>query len=386
MHIDLNQFYAAATRLLEPELNGKPLIIAQDSRRGIVSTASYEARKYGIHSAMPTYMAKKLCPNVVIRECNFKWYNQKSNEFFSFIKNKYTDKIEVASIDECYVDMTDLMKDVTNPLEYLQELQNDLFINTKLDSSIGLGSTKFLAKMASDYKKPKGITIIRNKDIEKILYPLPINDFYGIGKKTVPKLNDIGIYTIGDFAESNNYKLKQIMGKFYDTAKEWIKGFGDDEVNLSPFDPKSISSASTLLFDSNDYEEIRSLIEQKSREVSLQAQGDNKIGKTITLILKDSQFKSITRSITINKPTNSFVDIYTNAINLFDKYYNNQLIRLAGVGLSHLMNKEDFYFQISLFDQQKNEKECATRLLINKLNRKANKELFMTASQVKKEK
>ena len=109
MHIDLNQFFAAATRLLEPSLIGKPLIIAGDHRRGIVSTASYEARKYGIHSAMPTYMAKKLCPHVEIRPSNFEWYTKTSNEFFSFIKEKYTSKIEVASIDECYVDMTDLI-------------------------------------------------------------------------------------------------------------------------------------------------------------------------------------------------------------------------------------------------------------------------------------
>ena len=123
MHIDLNQFFAAATRLLEPDLIGKPLIIAGDTRRGIVSTASYEARKYGISSAMPTYIAKKLCPKVIIREVNYKWYQQKSKEFFSYIKEHYSSHIEVASIDECYVDMTDLMKDIKDPYLYLKNLQ-----------------------------------------------------------------------------------------------------------------------------------------------------------------------------------------------------------------------------------------------------------------------
>lgn len=386
MHIDLNQFFAAATRLLEPDLIGKPLIIAGDTRRGIVSTASYEARKYGISSAMPTYIAKKLCPKVIIREVNYKWYQQKSKEFFSYIKEHYSSHIEVASIDECYVDMTDLMKDIKDPYLYLKNLQEDVYNNTHLEASIGLGPTKFLAKMGSDYKKPMGITIIRKKDIKKILYPLPIEDFFGIGKKTCPKLKELGINTIGDFALNDSYEVKKVMGKFYLVAKEWINGEGDDHVDENPFDPKSISSTNTFLFDTNDYEEISKMLEIKAKEVSLDAIKNNKVGKTITLILKDSSFKSITRSITIDKPTNSFLDIYTNAMNLFDKFFNNQLIRLAGVGLSQLMDKEDFYVQMNLFNLEQNQKECSTQLLINKLNRKANKELFYPASKIKEKK
>ena len=386
MHIDLNQFFAAATRLLEPDLIGKPLIIAGDTRRGIVSTASYEARKYGISSAMPTYIAKKLCPKVIIREVNYKWYQQKSKEFFSYIKEHYSPHIEVASIDECYVDMTDLMKDIKDPYLYLKNLQEDVYNNTHLEASIGLGPTKFLAKMGSDYKKPMGITIIRKKDIKKILYPLPIEDFFGIGKKTCPKLKELGINTIGDFALNDSYEVKKVMGKFYLVAKEWINGEGDDHVDENPFDPKSISSTNTFLFDTNDYEEISKMLEIKAKEVSLDAIKNNKVGKTITLILKDSSFKSITRSITIDKPTNSFLDIYTNVMNLFDKFFNNQLIRLAGVGLSQLMDKEDFYVQMNLFNLEQNQKECSTQLLINKLNRKANKELFYPASKIKEKK
>lgn len=386
MHIDLNQFFAAATRLLEPDLIGKPLIIAGDTRRGIVSTASYEARKYGISSAMPTYIAKKLCPKVIIREVNYKWYQEKSKEFFSYIKEHYSPHIEVASIDECYVDMTDLMKDVKDPYLYLKKLQEDVYNNTHLEASIGLGPTKFLAKMGSDYKKPMGITIIRKKDIKKILYPLPIEDFYGIGKKTCPKLKELGINTIGDFALNDSYEVKKVMGKFYLAAKEWINGEGDDHVDENPFDPKSISSTNTFLFDTNDYEEISKMLEIKAKEVSLDAIKNNKVGKTITLILKDSSFKSITRSITIDKPTNSFLDIYTNVMNLFDKFFNNQLIRLAGVGLSQLIDKEDFYVQMNLFNLEQNQKECSTQLLINKLNRKANKELFYPASKIKEKK
>ena len=187
MHIDLNAFYATAETIKDPSLEGKPLIIAGSSRRGIVSTASYEARKYGIRSAMPTYMARKLCPEVEIRGVDFELYQKLSSEFFGYIR-RYTDIIEIASIDECYADMTECMKDIEDPCKFLKDLQDLLYKETKLKCSIGLAPTKFLAKMGSDYKKPMGITIIRRKDISKILWPLPIKDMYGIGKKTYPKL------------------------------------------------------------------------------------------------------------------------------------------------------------------------------------------------------
>ena len=133
---------------------------------------------------------------------------------------------------------------------------------------------KFLAKMASDYKKPKGITIIRKRDIPKILYPLKIKDFFGVGKKSSEKLNDLGIYTIGDFASNESYEVKKVLGSFYNTMKEWINGQGDDFVNPNPFDPKSISSSTTFLNNTNDYEEIREYIEKRAREVSQNARAD----------------------------------------------------------------------------------------------------------------
>lgn len=386
LHVDLNQFFAAATCLLEPELKGKPLVIGHDGRRGIVSTASYEARKFGIHSAMPIYMAKQLCPKLIIREGNYSYYQEKSHQFFTFLKDNYSSIIEIVSIDEAYLDMTEAMKDVKDPYSYLLNMQKDIKNNIKLDVSIGLGATKFLAKMGSDYKKPRGITIIRKRDIGKILYPLDIKDFWGIGKKTVPKLREIGINTIGDFAKNESYQLKKILGKSYSVMKDWISGKGDDVVDPLPFDPKSISSSETFLYDTNDYEEITQMLKKKAKEVSEAAKHDKKVGKTITLILKDSNFKSITRSITINRPTNAFEDIYSNVMTLFDKFFNNQYFRLAGVSLSSLINKEDFYLQLSLFDQKQNQDECRTKLLINKLNLKANKKLFTTASKIEKRK
>lgn len=386
MHIDLNAFFATAECINDPSLEGKPLIVAGKNRRGIVSTASYEARKYGIHSAMPTYQAIRLCPSVIVKEGNFDLYHRLSNQFFDFIR-RYTKIIEVASIDECYADMTEAMKDCKDPVEYLTSLQNKLFEETKLKCSIGLSTTKFLAKMASDIKKPMGITIIRKKDIEKIIYPLPIKDMYGIGKKTYPRLMRMGIKTIGDLAKDDSEEVKKTLGKGYSVYKDWLRGKGSDEVHTEDPDPKSIGHSSTFLFDTDDYDEIKEKIYQLSEEVSIRAKKEEKIGSTIQLVLKDSNFKTINRSQTIQNPTNETENIFNVAMNLFDKNFKNTQIRLVGVTLQNLMGKNNYRVQMSLFDIEMHKEKCATRLLINELNTKTNnkKELFMRASDLLKE-
>jgi DNA polymerase-4 len=383
MHIDLNAFFATAEQIRDPSLEGKPLIVAGSSRRGIVSTASYEARKYGIHSAMPTYQALRLCPDVIIRGADFSWYQQLSREFFSFVKT-YTDIIEIASIDECYADMTECMKDVKDPEAFLKDLQMKLYEKTKLKCSIGLAPTKFLAKMGSDYKKPMGITIIRRKDIKRILWPIKIQDMYGVGKKTYPRLIKLGINTIGDLVNNNNPETKKLLGKFYATLIEWAKGNGDDVVNTEPFDPKSVGRSETFLFDTNDYDEITDLLNKLCHEVSLDAQKEQKLGTTVSIVMKDSSFKTINRSKSFKEPSNSYKIIYNNAFDLFDKNFDGEPIRLIGVTLSNLIAKEDYYVQMSLFDLQRHQKESKTKILINELNNKMKKPLLLRASDLKK--
>ena len=152
MHIDLNAFFATAETIKDPSLEGKPLIIAGSSRRGIVSTASYEARKFGIHSAMPTYMAQRLCPSVIIRNVDFELYHRLSQEFFAFVR-EYTSIIEIASVDECYADMSECMKDCKDPQKFLEDLRDNLYKKTKLKCSIGLAPNKFLAKNGFRFQK-----------------------------------------------------------------------------------------------------------------------------------------------------------------------------------------------------------------------------------------
>lgn len=384
MHIDLNAFYATAETIKDPSLEGKPLIIAGSSRRGIVSTASYEARKYGIRSAMPTYMARKLCPDVVIRGVDFELYQKLSTEFFGYIR-RYTDIIEIASIDECYADMTECMKDVSDPQKFLEDLMSLLYKETKLKCSIGLAPTKFLAKMGSDYKKPMGITIIRRKDVKKILWPLPIKDMYGIGKKTYPRLEQLGIYTIGDLAKSDSNEVKKTLGKSFEVFKMWANGYGSDEVIVEANDPKSIGHSSTFLFDTDDYEEIKDKLFQLTQEVSARAKQEGKIGTTITVVIKDTEYRSFTRSKTINEATNEVDVIFRVAMEQYDNNFASKPIRLIGVTLSNLINKEEFFVQMNLFNMEEHREKCATKLLINELNNKMKKPMLIKASELKKE-
>lgn len=384
MHIDLNAFFATAETIKDPSLEGKPLIIAGSSRRGIVSTASYEARKFGIHSAMPTYMAQRLCPSVIIRNVDFELYHRLSQEFFAFVR-EYTSIIEIASVDECYADMSECMKDCKDPQKFLEDLRDNLYKKTKLKCSIGLAPNKFLAKMASDFKKPLGVTIIRKKDIPSILWPLPIKDMYGVGKKTYPRLEALGIKTIGDLAKCEDIEVKKTLGKGFTVLKGWANGDGDDTVSTEEMDPKSIGHSSTFLFDTDDYEEIKKRLYELSREVSEDAKKKDKVGTTISIVMKTPDFITTNRSISISIPTNEGEIIYNNAMKLFDSNYKGNPIRLIGVTLSNLKEKENFFLQMNLFDMEKVREENATKLLLNELNAKfKNKKIFIAASELEK--
>ena len=207
---------------------------------------------------MPTYQALLKCKDAILIEGDYHYYERKSREFFAFIK-QYTTKVEPASVDECFADFTDVLKDEKQPLLFIRNMQKDLFKETKLMCSIGVAPTKFLAKMASDMKKPYGLVVIRKKDSRKILSPLPIEAFFGIGKKTSPKLREIGINTIGDLIkriDDEDPQIKNELGKFYYVIKDWIDGKGGDEVNTEPFDPKSVGHSTTLFSDALSIEEL----------------------------------------------------------------------------------------------------------------------------------
>ncbi|MBR0295355.1 MAG: DNA polymerase IV [Bacilli bacterium] len=390
VHIDLNMFFVRCEEIRDPSLIGKAVAVGHEGRSGIVSTCSYEARKYGVHSGQPMFQAKKLCPHLIIKPVDFAFYHYYSHQFFDYVKT-YTNIIEKASVDECYADFTLAVKGVKDIVKFFKDFQDGLYKKTQLMCSIGVAPTKFLAKMGSDYKKPMGITIIRRRDIATILYPLSIDKFWGIGKKTEPKLRKLGINTIGDLAKrvnSDDEDIKNVFGKFYYVIKDWISGYGDDEVITEPWDPKSVGNSRTFSHDTNDYEEIKAMFLYLSQEVARRAKEDNKLGNTVQIVVKDAireeNFVSHNKSITFDNPTNDANVIFSYAMKLYDKNFVGRLIRLAGVTLQNLIDKKDMVIQMTLFDYEKHEEESQTKLLINELNRKMKTPMLKRASEVKK--
>ncbi len=384
MHIDLNAFFVSAELLRHPELVNKPVAVGGHFRRGVLSTASYEARKYGVNSAMPIYQAKKLCPELIILNGDYKYYQKLSINFFTYLKENVSSIIEMASIDEAFLDLTDVLKDNPSPIEYLSELQTTLKSKFGLSCSIGLGPTKFLAKMASDMKKPMGLTIIRKRDIKQKLFPLPIKDLFGVGKKSQAKLSRLNIKTIGDFYNYNPIELKKIMGKMYNTVINWLNGKGDDVVCVESSDPKSISSSSTFLIDTNNYNEIVDSLKYQVKDIVNKLHRNNMVCSTIHITLRDSEFKTITRCKTFESPLEKESDILEKVLELLDKHWSGNELRLVGASLSSLVIKDNYYAQLNLFNIEQNQKECKTRLLINELNRKSDKPMFMTLKELQK--
>lgn len=385
IHVDLNAFFATAEQIRRPEYVGKPVIVGGLGPRGVVSTCSYEARSYGVRSAMPIGEARMLCPNGIYLPGDYAYYEMLSRSFFGYLKN-YSSLVETASIDEGFVDMTSLLEKEKDPMAKLVSLQQGLLKQIGLKCSIGVGPTKFLAKMASDMKKPMGITVIRRKDIKKMLYPLPIDNFFGIGKKTAAFLRSKGINTIGDFANEiaeNESDMRKYFKKRFDYYVESINGYGDDVVNPERPDPKSIGHSQTFMTDTDDYDEIKTVIESLSQEVSDGLIKEKKKCKRLVVNVKDYTFKASSKSLNLVEPVFEAEDISKMAKKLFADNYSGKLIRLVGVTAGNLVPFKDRNAQMSLFEESDYE-EDKTQVLIDSLNRKANKKVVMIASEALK--
>ena len=334
---------------------------------------------------MPIGEARMLCPNGIFLPGDYAYYEMLSRSFFGYLKN-YSSLVEAASIDEGFVDMTSLLAKEKDPMAKLVSLQQGLLKQIGLKCSIGVGPTKFLAKMASDMKKPMGITVIRRKDIKKMLYPLPIDNFFGIGKKTAAFLRSKGINTIGDFAyeiTENEPDMRKYFKKRFDYYVESINGYGDDIVNPERPDPKSIGHSQTFMTDTDDYDEIKTVIESLSQEVSEGLIKEKKKCKRLVVNVKDYTFKASSKSLNLIEPVFEADDISKMAKKLFADNYSGKLIRLVGVTAGNLVPFKDRNAQMSLFEESDYE-EDKTQVLIDSLNRKANKKVVMIASEALK--
>lgn len=389
VHIDLNAFFATCEELRDPSLAKGPLIIGHSGRSGIVSTCNYKARSYGIHSGQPTFQAQRLCPRVKIIPPDFDYYQVMSTSFFYLIK-RYCPLIEVASIDECFCDFTDVLSKQKHPLEYLRAIQKKVKSELGLSCSMGVAPTKWLAKMGSDLKKPMGLTTIRRKDIPQIIYPLPIESFWGIGKKTSPILRSKGIATIGDLKKAldeNNIEITKMFGKSLITIEQWINGKGSDVIHLEQEDAKSIGSSHTLSFDCSNFEEIELDLEKLAKEVSSRAKEARKKGYGVTLSVKDTSFHLHSKAKMLERCTNNADEIFAIAKDLYIEHYEDRYeIRLIGITLTRLVDPVKESVQMSLWNYQEYEEEDKTKSIITQINRKLGDDVLMRTAQAKKKK
>lgn len=353
-HIDLNAFFASCETTLRPELQNLPLAITgeKSSKRGIVVTANYVARQYGVHSAMPLMQAKKKCPHLVVASANFDLYRKISQQFIQLL-HEYSDQVEKASIDEAYVDVTHLYQEI-HPLHLAQQIQQRIFNELKIGCSIGVAPNKFLAKMASDMKKPNGITVLRKRDLPHILWPMPIEEMFGVGKASSPKLKQLGINTIGDLVHYKDVdKIEQLFGHH---ALKWIenaKGNDQNAINPNKYEvPSSIGHSTTF---SKDYcfdEEIKAEAKRMCIKTSNRLKKYGLYAKTISIQLKDTSFKQITRSQTVQIPIQSVNELYPIIEELFDEHWEGQALRLIGVNTTNLVNTNKVTQQLNLFNYQ----------------------------------
>lgn len=378
-HIDLNAFFASCEELLDPSLKGKPLVVGGKSRRSVISTANYEARKYGIHSAMPMQQAEKLCKDLVIVNGHYAFYSDMSHQFMQII-HSYTDLVEKASIDECYADMTDVICRYPKPLDVAFEIQRRVLEETGLRCSIGIGPNMFLAKMASDMKKPMGITVLRIRDVPEKMWPLPIKEMQGIGKRTVPLMEDLNIHTIKDLATYQDLNaLKPVLGKNIESMIKRANGY-DDRALMTDYDSKSMGISETLLEDVTDYDELRGLIRTLCRRLSKRLKEAHKAGYHVSMRICYYDFRNANKSKKLSAPIWTSDDLFVQAMILFDSSYEEEeAVRLIGVSVSDFASEEFLTKQVSLFDAPEEE---STSEILHDLNHQLGTQAFVRASSL----
>ncbi len=336
IHIDMDAFFASVEQRDRPELRGKPVIVGgAPQRRGVVSTCSYEARKFGVRSAMPSATALRLCPQAVFINPDHRRYQRVSRiirqEFL-----KLTPLIEPMSIDEAYLDVSRCCDSLKAAQILAENLQKAILERTGLTASAGVSFNKFLAKTASDYRKPAGLTLITPADAPAFLDDLPIEKFHGIGRIGVKKLHTINVRCGRDLKKLSPSILKNMFGKAGAFYYGIVRGVDERAVELEG-DPKSISKEITLPYDCRDMRELRILLRHLASKVSRRAIRKGLVGHAVTIKLKFADFQTITRSITLETPTNNSTVIGKHAVALFEKAaIGDRAIRLAGAGITQL--------------------------------------------------
>jgi len=347
LHCDLDAFYASVEQIRDPSLAGKPVIVGGDPRkRGVVAAASYEARKFGVHSAMPLAAAVRLCPEGVYIQPHFDVYRDYSQQVFD-IYHAYTPLVEPLSLDEAFLDLSGTERALGLPRELALRIRDEVKSATELDLSIGMGTSKVVAKIASDLQKPRGFVEVPPGQEASFLAPLPLRRLPGLGPSTEERLKPLGVQTIGDLAALPMQELLRRLGKLGFQLWEFAHGI-DRRPVVAPGEPKSISRETTFDRDVDDPGELETMLRQLAQHAAKNMRDNSLHCRTVNLKLRYANFETITRSHTLPRPTDVEADIVQESLELFRSAWDrSRKIRLLGAGVS---NFSQLTQQLSLFE------------------------------------
>jgi DNA polymerase IV len=334
VHVDMDAFYASIEQRDNSELRGKPMAVGGPNARGVVAAASYEARTFGVHSAMPSVTAKRKCPDLIFVRPRFEVYKQVSHQIRAIFA-RYTPVIEPLSLDEAYLDVTERLNGIGTATEIAKDIKAAIRAETGLTASAGVSYNKFLAKLASDEKKPDGLFVITPKMGPGFIETLPVGKFHGIGPATTAKMNSFGIRTGADLRECELPFLVKTFGKagrFY----YWIARGVDERPVRSDRVRKSIRAETTLLEDLTDLEAMRGVLVEVAAKVWRHCQAAHMSGKTVTLKIKYADLQTITRSRTLPACITGEVELSAISVDLLARLKPSKGVRLLGVTLSNL--------------------------------------------------
>lgn len=338
IHIDMDAFYASIEQRDHPELRGKPIAVGGGGTRGVVATASYEARQFGVHSAMSGFRAKQLCPQLIFVPSRFDVYRQVSQQIRAIFE-EYTDLIEPLSLDEAYLDVTSNKKEEPIATTIAQQIMQQVYDSTQLTCSAGVSYCKFLAKIASDLKKPNGLTVIKPHQAVAFLEDLPVKKFHGVGKVTAEKMRSLGIQTGADLKQLTKLELAQHFGKVGRFYFNIVRGIDNRPVNTNRI-RKSLAVERTFKKDLSTFEEIIEVLEPIVLKFFERLTKANNFGRTITLKLKTSDFQLMTRSASKEYHVTNLDEIRSIAHALLKDNINSfEKIRLIGLTASNLQQQ-----------------------------------------------
>lgn len=338
IHVDMDAFFASVEQHDAPALRGRPVVVGGGSQRGVVAAASYEARVFGVRSAMPGWRAKQRCPQAVFVQPRFERYREVSQRVFAVFA-RHTDIIEGLSLDEAYLDLTGRVDNAQRLSQLGRQLKHEIAAETGLTASVGMAHNKLIAKLASDYDKPDGLVYVAPESVQRFMDPLPIRRLPGIGPRTAERLQSAGILTIGQLRRSSPAVLEPVLGSTSQSLRERAAGHDERPVQRASL-RKSVSQESTFDKDINDINYLIDLIKKHSEKISRSLQARQLHARTVTIKLRSGSFSTITRSRALPRPTAQASVIAAVATQLLDSWlgwHQGQTLRLLGVGTSNLV-------------------------------------------------